>query len=57
MAEKWTAPEFREISLGGECTAYAGAEANPTSAPQKPAWSPAPVADVEAREGRDDRAG
>jgi coenzyme PQQ precursor peptide PqqA len=31
MREKWTKPDYQEISVGGECTAYAAARV-PTTA-------------------------
>jgi hypothetical protein len=47
MTDQWTAPEFREVSVCGECTAYSGADAN-TSAPNEPARLPPPAAGAEA---------
>jgi hypothetical protein len=39
MTDDWTTPEFREVSVCGECTAYSGTDVG-ASAPDDPARLP-----------------
>jgi hypothetical protein len=36
MREPWTTPDFTEIPVHGECTAYSGAADAPASRPRPP---------------------
>jgi hypothetical protein len=45
MKPPWERPEFREVSVNGECTAYSGASREAPAAPsakRPPAFAPAP---------------